>query len=146
MLLKVFSYLGQKDILSATLVKKRWCNLILNTEKTMKKIQTVYMNTDNMMCGIPKFTRSYTKIEVHNVKLECDTDLLNRLVKIGKGIKSVIFDHCWFLGNAMTSFLKRFKNLKELHIMHCEITKVPVHRKIVLKELEILHLDSKFII
>lgn len=99
-----------------------------------------------MICGIPKFTRPYTKVEVQNVKLECDINLLNRLVKIGSGIKTVVFDHCWFLGNAMTSFLKCFKNLKDLHITHCEITKVPVHRKIVLKELDMLHLDSKLII
>ncbi|KAL7041354.1 hypothetical protein ACKWTF_000738 [Chironomus riparius] len=141
MLLNIFAYLDQKDILSATLVKKKWNNLISNTENTMKKIQTIYIDPDNMISGIPKFTRPYARIEVENLKLECDLDLLNRLRKIGDGIEFVLFSHCWLLGNAMTSFLRCFKNVEDLHITHCEITSVPVQRKIILRELKLLHID-----
>lgn len=143
MLLNIFAYLDQKDILSATLVKKKWNNLISNTENTMKKIQTIYIDPDNMISGIPKFTRPYARIEVENLKLECDLDLLNRLRKIGDGIEFVLFSHCWLLGNAMTSFLRCFKNVEDLHITHCEITSVPVQRKIILRELKLLHIDGK---
>ncbi|XP_070505140.1 uncharacterized protein [Chironomus tepperi] len=141
MLLNIFSYLDQKDILTATLVMKKWNKLISNTEKIMQKIQKIYIDTANMISGVPKFTRPYAKIDVVGVKLECDLSLLNRLRKIGDGIDTILFDHCWFLGNAMTSFLKCFKNVENLNITHCEITEVPVQHKVILRELSLLHLD-----
>jgi len=142
MLLKIFSYLGQKDILSATLVKKKWGELI--TDKTiMKKIQTIYINKENLIAGIPKFTRPYTNILVNDVTFECDLVLISRLRKISNGIETIVFHDSQLLGNAMTSFLKFFKNIKHLCITGCILTNVDIQREITLNELESLHLDCK---
>ena len=117
-LLNIFTYLGHKDILSATLVNKNWNDLISNTKRTLRKVNRIYIHDEHMAKGIPNFTRKYESIQINDLT-EWDPQMLKSMKRIGIDIKLVILDECVFFDDDFKSFLECFPNLKWLDIYDC---------------------------
>jgi hypothetical protein len=147
-LLNIFAHLGSQDTLSATLVNRNWNGLISGTKKTMKKINRIFINDQNIISnGLPNFTRKYEKIQIDDLT-EWNSELFKCLRKIGNDIKLLELEECVFFDDDFKSLLECFPNLKWLDVFDCHpgISPLKDHwteQKIELKNLESLIVRGK---
>ncbi|XP_070489811.1 uncharacterized protein [Chironomus tepperi] len=140
-LINIFTYLGHKDILKATLVNKNWNNLISNTKKIFKKVNKLYINDQRMACGIPNFTRKYEKIQIDDLT-EWDPKLLKCLRKIGQDTRLVILDQCVFFDEDFKKLLECFPILEWLEIYDCHPGISPLRDQLLEQKIRLPSLHS----
>ncbi|CAG9800757.1 unnamed protein product [Chironomus riparius] len=143
-LLNIFTYLGHKDTLKATLVNKNWNDLISNTKRTLEKVNRIYINDQHMTNGIPNFTRKYESIQIEDLT-EWNPQLLKSLKKIGTDIKLVILDQCVFFDDDFKGFLECFPNLQWLEIYDCHPGISPLKNQLLEQKLRLNNLGSLII-
>lgn len=140
-LLDIFTHLGHKDILSATLVSKNWNYLISNTKKILKKVNKIYINDQHMAIGIPHFTRKYESVQIEDLT-EWHPELLQCMRTIGADIKLVILDQCVFFDDDFKSLLDCFPILQYLEIYECHPGISPLKDQLSEQKMKLNNLSS----